>query len=723
MKMMTPRIARRFVPFLLFFFCADLAIGGAISVPVRRSKSWSETATARILTITDDSGKTLLTRIWDKKTGKPIEAIPAGEKVLTASDVADIAAAAEAKKVAEVKKAEEAKTAAKAKAKSSATWSSHAEFGVILPNTTNDKAHSYSELYNQKSGFGINSIDMTRTGDRRFLRFRGRSFGTWNSSYGSDFDFRDQAQLHVKARFTRTDWDFGTVLDPSTQRDMFSLNASLDRPEMRFHPRMTLNFRGSESDGNSLRAQGSTDQLFPRDRLSQTWHPSNRDFNINLFGAEKRLTVGVTYGEKTNDDNATKIYSRDLDFNGVSDLLQTWRMQDNFTKSTTGKLTYRFSKDYLFSAAITTTSTDNKFDTYENRFDNNGYLIGKTQQGDLHGHDKGWLDGWTRYEEYSLEGHPNDLWDVQATLERREMRNRAEGLLIQTNGVGILSGSDESSTYNKIDEGAWEARADYKGMKDSRIYGGYSVSDREELDDNVLQAYAYAVNGIRTAIASNQTENRYSIFNETENMGFIGMWHRFSPRLDLDIRDESGNMKDNNRGSLDATHETIIKGYDRTRQRMTLRARPCDGLNLALKLARTDTDRNYIGTSDKRMTSGLYATWAPAKAKYTVGAGYSRTTGDITLYDQKFSDKIDTISLNGGYEISKALRADLNLAQTVSGDITRLDHTSGELRLRWALKAGREASLGYAERAFDNRDLTAENFTNRLVFLSYALPL
>ncbi|MFZ2958481.1 MAG: hypothetical protein WA705_16460 [Candidatus Ozemobacteraceae bacterium] len=726
MILITPCTARRLIPFLLFFFCADLTFGAIASVPVRKGKGWSESANTRILTVTDDAGKTIFTRIWNKKTGKPLSALPDGEKPMTASEteanaIAE-ASAATATRNALVKSDQAKKTSTEAPKKSSASWSGRAEFGVLFSRTSDDKTHAYREQYNQKDGFGLQSLDLTRVGDRRFFRLRGTSFGMWNSSYGTEIDFRDQAQLHIKARFTRTDYDFGTVLDPSTLRDRFSLDAGLDRPEMRFHPRITLNFRGSESSGDALRMQGSTDQLFPRDRLAQTWHPSNQDFTLGLFGGEKRLDAGLIYGEQTNGDSASKVYRRDFDFNGVSDLLQTWRMQDNFTKSVTGKLGYRFSDSYAFSATITTTSTDNSFDTFRSRSEN-GNLTSNAVGGDLHGRDHGWLDGWSRSEEYSFEGHPNDLWDFQTTLERRQIRSRGEGSIRETDGCGTLASVDESSTYNKIDEGYYELRADYKGLKSSRAYAGYSVLDREELDDDLLQTFAYSADGSRAPIPAMRAEDRYTIFNETEKMGFLGMWHRFASTLDLDVRHESGSLIDNNRGGTGTAREAINKGHDRTRQRLTLRARPGGGLSLSLKLARTDTNRKTIDVRDERKTAGLYAAWAPSKARFSLGGGYSRTSGDIRLYETSFSDRIDTISVNGGYEISKALRADINLAQTVSGGITSLDHRTGELRLRWIMKHGRDASLGYSERAFENRDLTTENFTNRLFFLSYGLAL
>jgi len=119
----------------------------------------------------------------------------------------------------------------------------------------------------------------------------------------------------------------------------------------------------------------------------------------------------------------------------------------------------------------------------------------------------------------------------------------------------------------------------------------------------------------------------------------------------------------------------------------------------------------------------LYTTWSPVKRKFTVGAGYTNTIGDYSLRFASYHDEIETLTLNATYRFDDKWSALLDLAQSASGDVTRLDYQTGQIKILRKLKKGHEASVGYARRHYENLNLSTEDFTNNVFLLSYELPL
>lgn len=694
------------------------------SLQSRVKQAWSETANTRTRTMLDDSGNVIFQRTYDKATGKFLHEGPAtdAEAAQVAVEVAPVPDT-KADIQPEVKADATSGTAKQVWKEGMATWTGNVEFGARGESTQNDKNHTYRELFNDKDGIGINKLNLNRVSDKRLFRFRAESFGSWNQSFGADALYRHEAMFKVRAKFRRTDWDFGTVLDPSSVRETFTLDASYDRSELKWRPRVTLNFKGEDSTGNTLRAQGGTNWNLPRDRFPQTWNPASRDFNLGLFGGRGKADFGFTYGEETNRESTLRNYQRDIDFNGLSDAIQLWKYQQNFTQSTAGKASYKFNDRYTFSLAITTTSTDNKFDTVRNRYEPTDLLLEQMNTFGLQGQNHGWADGYSRTEEYILEGKPSDKWGVEARIERRTLRTRADGIVEYFNRNNELTGSDDTATYNKMDEGFFEVRADYYGLERTPIYAGYRYMDREEFDNDQLGTYAYDSLQRRTVLASTRAVSRYTTLDQTERMGFLGFKHRFNPKWAIDLRYEGGTMDDNNSAASTRNPQTLYNSYDKTRQVMTVRADPSKEVNLMLKLRRDLTDRHNINAKDDRQSGAIFANWTPLKRKFTVGTGYTRTTGDFSLRYGSFKDIIETVSLNGTYKFDRLWSALLDLNQSTTGDMTRTDYQVGQLLVRRQLKHGHDASIGYSRRYYDNRNVAADKFTNHVFTLSYNLPL
>lgn len=681
------------------------------SLQKRVDGAWSETDTTRTRTILGDDGKVLYKRVYDKKTGKVLSEEQA-------------AAALKGEEAAKAKAAKPATKKTPKKKPPQVTWDNRLELQAIVENTTDNTRRSYEELFaNQKDGIGIASLDLRRTAPDRLFRLRTRSLGTWNHSTGADLDYRHQDEFRLRAKYSRTEWDFGTVLDPSTLRERFSVDATFARPSLYWNPRVIMAFRGSDTLGDSLRLQGNTDQYFPRDRMGQSFTPAHRDLSFTLLGGHERWDGSLAYAEQISEESTRKFYQRDIDFDSVRDAIDMWKWQQTFSRTVSGRATYRFNDRYSFTAAVTTTSTDNSFDFQSNRREPVNVPVSQSDMVGLHGQNHGWNDGYARIEEYTLDARPSDLWDVQARIERRDLRNNGQGALVLMDALGQRTGMDVSATANRITEGLFDVQAIFKGWRNTRAYAGYRSSERDERDDDSLGTYVLGANGTPAFQASTRALDRYSLLGQTEKLGYLGVRHQFNKQWDLDLRHEGGTTHDDHRGAVGVDRQTLAGSSDKVRQLLSLRAKPAKDMNVVLKLRREGVDHRDIATQDERKSFGLFANWAPTKKKFTVGTGYTRTTAEIDLPTSRFRDESQTLSLNGSYRFDPRWTGLIDLNQTVSGDVTRLDYQVGEFRLRRELNRGHQASIGYSRRFYRNEDLRSEDFINHLFLLSYSLPL
>ncbi|RCK80760.1 MAG: hypothetical protein OZSIB_2648 [Candidatus Ozemobacter sibiricus] len=726
------RIIRRFIAHLALVLFLMPPLGWAIApedaaqLASKVAQTWTTDGSTRIRTVRDRDGRILSQRIYDRTTGRFLRE---GAPGIMSGAIASPAAATTptpappACETASTEQKAEPKKKAKKKIEPPA-WTGHLTLGSRLDEVDQGRVRSYEELYKgEKDGIGVAHFDLRRVSTRRLFRIGAESFGTWNHSMGARLDFRHESAMSIRAKFRRTEWDFGTVLDPETLRTSFQLDAGWDRPDLRYWPRVVVGFRGQEITGDMLRLQGSTAQVHPRDRFANAWNPSSRDFTFGVFVGQGRCDASLSYAENVNRNSDTKLYQQDIDFNGIRDLLQIWKWQQNFSKTLTGKVDYRFNDRYSLGISVSTTQTDNEFDTIRLRQEPVGFAGQRTDQTGLHGQDHGWLDGHTRLEEYVLQARPDDRWDVEARIERRTMRARADGRLRWFDNAGILTATDDTATCNRIDEGLAEVRADYHGFARTPIYVGYRWLDREELDDDTLGTYAYNAAGNRTWQPTTRALDRWSTLESVEKMGFVGVHHAFDPRWSIDLRHETGQVTDQHGARTGYNLKSLVGTFDKTRQVAVVRARPDPDWSMLLKLRRDQTDRGDIGAADERRAVALFATWTPARRKFTVGSGYTRTIGDLQLRTASFQDEIETVSLNGTYRFDDRWSATLDLWQAATGDVTRQDYQTGQIKLRRQLRKGHEASIGYARRFFENRDRPVEDFTAHVFLFAYELPL
>jgi len=709
------------------FILQQAGLAGAITdsgkLQEKVDKTWTRAGDTIIRTVRTPDGAVLSQRVYDRATGKFIkEGPPEGaEQPLKAEKPA---AGSEKKGEAseKVKKEEEASAASG----STAVWTNTLRMDARLESTSGNSAHSYQELFNHKDGLGIGKLELKRVSDKRLFRFNADSFGTWNRSYGTSLSFRNRAEFSVKAKVQRTEWDFGSILDPTSTRDSFKLDAAWDRPDLKWRPRVTIGLNGYDCNGDILRLQGSSDQPYPHARLQNAWNPSNRNFDLGVFGGHGRLDFSLSYGEQSSGDTTTKIYQRDIDFNGIRDLLNVWNWQQSFSRTVGGNVKYQFSDKYSFLVGVTTTNSDSDYDTIRYRFEPAGVLQSSQNIGGPAGNNHGTLDGSTRLEEYVFDAKPNDKWNVQSRIERRFIKADGSGSFHNLNASGTLIGADDSVTANRIAEGLFETRADYYGFAHTPVYFGYRFLNRFEDDDDTLGTYDI-FGGIRTAAAANTRSIVDRVTRETtERMGYLGIRHRFNSKVSLDLRHESGDTNDNNYnpGMVAGRDQTTMVGsYGKTRQVATIRAKPINDVQVMLKLRRDYTDRRDIGTGDERKAFALYTNWTPVKRNFTVGAGYTNTIGDYSLRFASYHDEIETLTLNATYRFDDKWSALLDLAQSASGDVTRLDYQTGQIKILRKLKKGHEASVGYARRHYENLNLSTEDFTNNVFLLSYELPL
>jgi len=678
------------------------------------SKSWMETGDIKTLIIKNTDGKILFQRSWRKNSGKPTEG----------PQPTDLKPLGQSPKNSAEKSSSSDKPVEKSEAKKpAAIWKGKLKFGAIAHKTSKNKNNTFQELYNQKDGFGIVSLDLQADAPKDHLRLKTDGLGSWNSSVGGDVDYRHEAQVHVRAKFSRTDWHYGALSNPSTIKERFSLDATCNPPNRKWHPRLALNFKGSESAGKSIRPQENFDRIYPRDRISQTWNPDNRDVRLTLSGGTGNLDMAFSYGERTDTESTTKEYTRDLDFNGIRDTLRLWKRQDNFSKYTTGKLAWQINEKYLFAAVMTTTQTDNKFDLLRNRFEPFPFLVTNGIVYGFQGQDHGRLDGCSQNLELSIDAHPNSKFDLDVELRRNKSRNRGDGVVRFYDQAGSLVSSDDGSTLTRTSDGQFDIRTAYKGCRDTRIYAGYRRTEREDYDENSLGVFTYDALGIRTIVGSTLSVDTRCFLNFTERSGYVGVTRFFGPKLELDLRHEQGKLDDENNPGSGNRKESLTKDFDHVNQVLSAKSRFNNDVSLLLKVRRDKTDRTNIDTYDERKDFSIYTDWAPQKGRTTLGGGFQKSDGNFSIAGIGFENRCESLSFNGSYKLNAVNFADFDLVQTVGGGVTSFDQRIGEIRLRRLLKRGGEASIGYSRRTYKNSNASSDNFIDDALLLSYGIEL
>lgn len=666
---------------------------------------------------------------------------PAAPAAAAASETATAPApaAADEKKedAAEEEKKDEAaaEAAPAAPAKAPAKIEQQLVLGARAVTTSGDAGRLSRELVNLKDGAGIEHYLYRRSQEATDLRFTLDRLGSWNGSYAAGFHWRDASRWLVRAKRSRADWSAASVLEPHTLRDRFTLDASWNRAELPWRPRAVFSFRGMDTRGDVLRAQGNLDRYTPKDRIPETFEPSSQDWSLALFGGRGKLDGSFRVGQRRDKFSSLKSYVADMPvsfanplpgsiarFDGMQDILQTWRFQDNFTRDFGTGWSYAFNERYKASVRLDWAWTDNNFDLL--RFQQNR-VNGLTLSGNLfglQGQQQGWLDGFTRRERYTLEGRPTDDWEFVTSLERRRARVRGDAGLRSADAAGNPVRVDASSTQNQRDEGLWDFRADYKKFKYTRPYFGFRILEREEFDNDQLASFAVNAAGALVPLPTTLAAARFLNRETRERMGFVGLRHRFATKTELDLRHEEGTYDDRHSGVVAGVNRSsLLRDRDRIRDLVTLRHRPTRDWTTHLRFERDRIDRYEINAADERDSLSLFATWAPARRKVSLGGGFTRTRSDLTLLGVRYGDEIDTVHFNGGYRFDDRLSASLDLSRTLTGDATRLDYKTGDLAFRYALRKDRDLTFGYSDQRYKNKDFGGEDFRNRVFLFTYGI--